>query len=213
MGWLFLGILPASLANNSQHPLRSLTAIPIPQLFSAWGIYTFFVWLAREKVKRVYRRLVYVLLGGLIFLNLGFFWNAYFIQYPVHYSHYWMYGFKQIAQYLWQNQDKYDRIIVDADFGIEAKNITGIPFAYLLTYGQVDPKIIQTARQNSKEEFGFENFIFREVYWPKDKDLKNTLLVASFWQLSPQEIPSSQIVKVVSLYNKIPMFYLVKTER
>ncbi len=210
VGWLCLGILPASLANNSQHPLRSLTAIPLPQLFSAWGIYSFFDWL-RKRLKPISQWLVCLLLGSLALGNLIFFWDTYFTQYPVHYSHYWMYGFKEISQYLWQNHRQYDQVIIDADFGVEAKNITSIPFAYLLTYGQVNPKIIQAARQKTEGDFGFENFVFREVYWPNDRNLKNALLVASFWQLPPGEIPSSQIVKVVSLYNRIPMFYLVET--
>lgn len=212
LGWLSLGVLPASLANNSQHPLRSLTTIPIPQLFSAWGIYSFFTWLKTQKLKQTFRRGIYVFAGGLACLSLVYFIDVYFVHYPVHYSHYWMYGFKEIAQYLWQNKDKYDQIIIDADFGIEAKNITGIPYAYILVYGKTDPSVIQAAHQEQSSSFGFENFVFREVYWPKDKNLKNTLLVASFWQLSPQEIPSSQVVKVVSLYNKTPMFYFVETD-
>ena len=212
-GWLLLGILPASLTNNSQHPLRSLTAIPVPQLFSALGIYSFLVLIKKVKIGVMGKRIIYLGLAISTSICLLFYFDLYYVHYPVHYSHYWMYGMKEMVLYLWQNKDKYDQIIIDADFGVEAKNITGIPYAYILAYGKTDPGVIQTAHQRQSSSFGFENFVFREVYWPKDKNLKNTLLVASFWQLSPQEVPSSQVVKVVSLYNKTPMFYLVETRK
>lgn len=210
--WLILGPLPASLTNNSQHPLRSLTTIPIPQLIAALGFWYFLSWLRRLKIKRICQKLVYLSLSFGLGLSLLYYFDLYFVHYPVHYSHYWMYGMKEIAQYVWKNKDKYEQIIVDADFGVEAKDITGIPFAYILTYGQEDPRIIQAVRQNKPEEFGFENFVFRSVYWPEDRKLKKTLLVASFWQLSPEEIPPEKIIEVIPLYNRMPMFYLVETQ-
>jgi len=208
--WALLGPLSASLANNSQHTSRSLTLVPIPQILVAVGAWYFIQWLRGTKIRSVYQMAISLAIIMFGLSNIYGYLDLYYVHCPVHYSHYWMYGMKEVSLYLWQNKDNYDQIIIDPDFGVEAKNITGIPFAYLLVYGKVEPAVIQKARLG-RGEFGFENFVFRNVYWPEDRHLKNTLLVASFWQLSPQEIPSSQIVKVVSLYNKMPMFYLVKT--
>jgi len=210
--WLLLGPIAASLANNSQHPLRSLTTIPIPQLISAVGIYGFFIAINKSKLKTVFKKGIFVLLGGMILVNVGYYLDIYYVHNPVHYSHHIMYGMKEIALYAWENRDKYDQIIIDRKFGIEDKNIVGIPFAYVLTYGKVDPLVIQRARQGNKTPLSFENFAFREIYWPKDRKLKKTLLVASFWQLSPDTIPEEQVVKIVSLYDGRPMFYLVETD-
>ncbi|MFH1601747.1 MAG: glycosyltransferase family 39 protein [Candidatus Shapirobacteria bacterium] len=209
--WLLLGPIPATLANNSQHPLRSLTAIPIPQLISAIGIYQFFGWVKNLK-KCIFKFLTLLLFFGAVLASLVYYVFIYYVHYPVHYSHYIMYGMKEIALYTWENRDKYDRIIIDGEFGIEDKNIAGIPFAYVLTHNKVDPFVIQQARQEGKDPLSFENFTFRGVNWPEDSQLKKTLLVASAWQLPPQDISQDQIVKVVSLYNGQPMFYLVETD-
>lgn len=211
--WLLLGPLPASLANNAQHPLRSLTTLPIPQLISAIGIWYGFKLLKKIRISRLLKKVVLIgfVASGLI--SMVYYLNLYYVHFPVQYSHYLMYGFKESALYSWNNREKYDQIIFDASFGIEDKNITSIPFAYVLTYGKVEPKIIQDARKRNETPLAFEKFVFREVNWLEDRNLKNSLLIASFWQLPPNEIPNDQIVKVVSLYNGMPMFYLVETDK
>lgn len=211
--WLFLGPLPASLANNPQHPLRSLTTLPMPQLISGLGIWYFINWLRKLKIWKIGKTVLFSGLGLVIFISVFCYLDRYYIHYPVHYSHYWMYGMKEAALYAWQNKDQYDQIIFDPDFGIEAKNIRSIPFAYVLTYGQVSPEIIHSARKENNGPLSFEGFVFRNVYWPEDKNLKNALLIASFWQLSPKEIPTEKVVKMISLYNGQPMFYLVETDK
>ena len=42
LGWLFIGFLPASLANNVQQPLRSLAALPAILFIAATGLLYFF---------------------------------------------------------------------------------------------------------------------------------------------------------------------------
>jgi len=139
--------------------------------------------------------------------------DIYYVHYPVHYSHYIMYGTREIVDYVSKNKYKYNQIVIDPDFGIESKNITNIPHIYFLVYEKTDPTVIQKAMKDQVSPFGFDKYVFRSVYWPEDRKLKNTLLIASFWQLSPEEIPEEKIVKVVSLYNKMPMFYLVETDK
>ncbi|MCL5090902.1 MAG: glycosyltransferase family 39 protein [Patescibacteria group bacterium] len=207
-GWLLLGPIPSALSNNSQHSLRSLTLIPIPQFLSALGLFTFFNWFLNLNIAENLKKIFYFLCSLLLLSSFIYYFDLYYVQFPYHYSHYLMYGLKEVALYAWEHHNEYEQVIIDPDFGLEGKNITGIPFAYLLVYGREDPRVVQAG----KSPYEFENFSYRPVYWPEDQKLKNSLLVASFWQLSPEEVPAEQIVKVVKLYNGKPMFYLVKTK-
>lgn len=209
--WLLLGPLPASLANNSQHPLRSLTTIPIPQIISATGIWFFWKWFKKQVTCLRLRRICFFAFATAVVVNLAYYLDIYYVHYPVHYSHYLMYGMKEASLYAWKHRKEYDQVIFDPQFGVEDKNITSIPFAYVLTYGKVDPVIIQKARESGVSPLAFENFVFRSVNWAEDRKLKNALLIASFWSFPLKQIPSQQIVKVIPLYNGMPMFYLVKT--
>ena len=210
-GWLLLGPLPATLANNSQHPLRSLTTLPIPQLITALGFYMVGRWVFKRVRKGFYRG---VIISGFIVglcLNVIYFWQIYSVHFPTHYSHYLMYGMKDIAIYTWQHRKEYKKIVIDPTFGLEARNITGIPFAYVLTFNQIDPDVIQKARQRPGP-LQIDNIIFREVDWNKDQSMEDSLLVASKWSFPLESLKSGQVVKIVRLYNGEPMFYLVKTQ-
>ncbi len=211
LGWLLLGPLPATLANNSQHPLRSLTTLPMPQLITAIGLFVVAKVVFKKLSRNIYRWAVVGGFVGVLIINVVYFWQVYTVHFPVHYSHYLMYGMKDVATYVWQHRKEYKRVMIDPTFGVEARNITGIPFAYVLAFNQIDPVIVQKARQRPGS-LRIDNIVFREVDWNKDQEMKNSLLVANKWAFPLESLENAQVVKVVRLYNGEPMFYLVRTK-
>lgn len=206
--WLLLGPLPASLANNDQHTLRSLVTIPCPQILVALGIFWFF-----QKVKffsLVKKFLVFAIFGGIVGFNLIYYLTLYYIHHPIHFSEYYDYGYKELALYAWEHQKEYQKIIVDYNFGSQGPYITGVPHLYMLFYGKYDPALYQN--RPDKNSNNFANFVFRPIYFPKDRLEKNTLLIGTPWSLSPKDLKEEQILKKVYFKNGVLGFLVVKTE-
>lgn len=185
LGWFLLGILAASLANNAQHPLRALTWIPIPQFLSAVGLFYLV-----KKLKYFYFKM-FVLGCYMIVIcaSLIYFWVLYAFVYQYLYSEGAMDGWKEASKYAIKNQYKYKEIVIDARFGTAGLNTVGIPYAYVLFYGQIDPSEFQSdpRRKESDGSINFRNFTFREIKWggeeDSDRNHKDNLYIGSEWVL------------------------------
>ena len=74
-------------------------------------------------------------------------------------------------------------------------------------------KVISSALQKERsvdvENFG--KFIFRTIYWPKDRELEKTLFIGSPWRLPLKDINDNQIVKKIYFKNGQLGFLIVKT--
>lgn len=195
---LLLGPLAASLANNAQHPLRSLTSIPVLQLLSSIGIIE-----AAKQVKNLKTRTT--ILGVLalsLMVNFVYFLDLYFLHYPLRSSEYAMDGWKKATLFAFENQHKYNEVIIDPKFGTEGPYTTGVPYLYFLFYGKVDPQAYQQDPRRKKEDYNFGKFTFRDINWVfeenSDRWAKDKLFIGSKWVL-PAE--GGEIVKVFNLFN------------
>jgi len=204
--WLLIGPLAASLANNDQHALRSLTVIPMPQFLSALGF--FFLW---EKLKRkiLWQRAIMVSVILVTTISLVYWSDQYFLHYPIHYSEYYDYDFKTLSLYAWQHQKEYQEIIVDYQFGTEGPYITGVPHLYMLFYGQYNPSLYQKRPILASNDFA--NFTFRPIFWPKDRLKKKTLFIGSPWSLPSSDLKEEQILKKIYFKNGQLGFLIVES--
>lgn len=210
--WLLLGPLTASLTINEQHPLRSLTTIPMPQIIGAIGLYQALLWLKRRRFVHLSSIAAASLIAG---LSVLYYWNIYTVQFPSHHSELRMYGMKEASLYAWQHQNEYDEIVVDPLIGTEGPFTYGIPYAYILFYGKYPPEKFQTAKRRlryDKYSVNFENYTFRKIYWPEDRLMKNRLYIGSPWSLPKQDIALEQFLKVIPFKNTVDGFYIVSTK-
>lgn len=183
--WMILGPLGASLANNEQHALRSLTLIPIPQIFvaiGAWGVY--------KKVRNSYGKIALrvFLVGGYLY-GILYWSNVYFVHFPVQFSEFWMDGWKQAAVYAGRESVNYEEVIVDPRFGSIGPETVGVPYLYFLFYNQIGPVEFQKdpRRLEKSDSVNFGKFTFRSIDWVEDQKLNNVLFVGSHWVLPAQE--------------------------
>jgi len=204
--WLLLGPFPASLANNDQHTLRSLTTIPAFQFLIGVGLY--FVWEKWVKNSIVRK----ILAGAIMFLmfifSLFYYFDLYYIHHPFQFSEYYDYGYKEMSLFAWENQTKFERIIVDYNFGSLGPYLTGVPHLYILFYGKYDPASYQNRPNLNSNDFA--NFYFRPINWREDSNLKNTLFIGSPWSLPLDGIKEEQILKKVYFKNGNLGFLAVK---
>jgi hypothetical protein len=196
LGWFLIAIIPASFANNSQHPLRALVWIPILQFFSALGLYYLICNFKDSKLKALIMACYVTVIG----VSLIYFTILYGVVYEYIYSEGAMDGWKEAAVYALENHNKYKEVIVDPTFGTLGPNIVGTPYAYILFYGQIDPVLFQSdpRRKEFETSTNFSNFTFRKINWAdsenSDRSYKENLYIGSKWVLPSRDDETHKII-------------------
>jgi 4-amino-4-deoxy-L-arabinose transferase-like glycosyltransferase len=211
--WLLTGPLAASLANNPQHPLRSLCVIPVPQILVGLGGFWLFEQLRRRKLAT--KVIIGLVITVLIITSLVYYGDIYYVHFPIHFSEYWSYGMKDLALYAWGYRSDYKEIVIDPTFGTREPYTVGVPYLYVLFYGQYDPWLFQNdpRRTGKWDSFDFTNFSFRSIYWPNDRYREKTLFIGSPWALPREDIHSEQIKREIKFKNVITGFLIVEATR
>jgi len=191
-----LGPFPASLTMNNQHPLRALTWIPA---FAFLFVYAF-EFLSKKFKKHIFLPVIFIIYTISTIYSV----NIYASLFPHYYSEYWQYGYKEAAQYLCQNKDSYDKIIVSDTFGSDGPLNTGLPYLYVLMACDYPPTLFQQKQQTGKIQY-------RRADWPHDQFENNMLIVASPWDILDDNIPEESIVKKIYFKNGKEAFILIET--
>jgi hypothetical protein len=127
--WLILAPIPAAITKEQFAVLRSTTMLPLPQVFSALGLFASIEWISERRSQLAKFVLpVYLVLG---FAFLENYLVNYFVEYRVNYSWSWQYGYQEVVNYAKANYAKYDKIIVTKKYGE--------PHEFFLFFMQYDP--------------------------------------------------------------------------
>jgi 4-amino-4-deoxy-L-arabinose transferase-like glycosyltransferase len=173
--WLLLGALPASIATQTPHAMRSYNILPAWEIFTALGltviIYKFYK----------FRLVLGVVIGIFFIFSLQSFLTNYFVTFPKEQSKSFQYAYGKALGYVITNQDKYQKIIVSN------KDNMFQSYMIFLYYSKYDPSLYQ--KQGGTKSGGYDathffgKYEFRTVDWNNEKNT-NTLYV-----LNPQEVP------------------------
>ncbi|OGM22633.1 hypothetical protein A2691_00565 [Candidatus Woesebacteria bacterium RIFCSPHIGHO2_01_FULL_39_23] len=120
--WLILAPIPSSLTREAPHVLRSIVILPVPMILSSIGI--------NFLVTRL-RPVLFIAYCLLLFISLESYFGVYFGKYRSEYSWSWQYGYKEVINYVKENHDKYDKIIISKKYGE--------PHEFLLFYWPWNP--------------------------------------------------------------------------
>ncbi|MEK9176619.1 MAG: glycosyltransferase family 39 protein [Patescibacteria group bacterium] len=198
--WLLIAPIPAALSVPAPHALRSLNMLPMPQLVQALGFFMIFVHL--RKNLRIFFS------GALVIIILFFFVRYVFSYYGPNAnltSSEWGDGYKQLTEYVFENEKPYDKIVISGHYWQ--------PYIYFLFYKNYDPAKFQAG--GSKK--GFDKYLFGGTSWDMngkelgDQDLKkfantSNALVA----LSPVEYNlqknNLEVVKEIKNHNNEVVF-------
>jgi 4-amino-4-deoxy-L-arabinose transferase-like glycosyltransferase len=167
--WVLIGPLVGSITINAPNIIRNLVSVVPYSIVIASGNY--FLWQKFKNIK-LFRSLIAVLFLGSVF----YFSIIYYHDFSIASSEGFQYGYKQMAQYLLPNGDKYQKIIVDPKFG-EAYLYDGLPHYYLPYYLYFDPKKFLSERKISDSGLFFEKYEFRRVHWENEIITAGTLYI------------------------------------
>lgn len=199
--WIILGILPASLTLNEQHPIRTMVILPILILISGIGAVTFY-----ELLRSIPNKLLSLSIGCVFLIFIG--WNLILslVTFSVHFPNQkWeglMEGSKESVLYAVSNLNKYQKVIYDPIRGVEGPFLVNAPHIYILFYSKYDPKFYhQIAKVESENLYGFDKYSIRPINWNEDKNQKGMIFIGSPWSLPLKEIKEEEILRKIYLKN------------
>lgn len=139
--WLLIGIIPAAFARETPHALRIENTLPTWQILTAYGFIIFITDIRRFRIPA----LTVSILGLLFFVV--YFLHGYYAHYTKEYPKEWQGGYKEVVQYIKENQHKYDRIYIS--------NKMERAYIYTAFYLQYDPVQFRKEAKIRGNDFGF----------------------------------------------------------
>jgi len=144
--WMLIAVIPAGVAKETPHALRIISILPTYQLITAYGLYHFLSWLKitinNKKLIAVFTVFCLMFIG-----NIFYYLHSYYIHFPVNSSGDWQFGYKEMVQYVLENEDKYDQIYVTSSLGR--------PYIYFAFYKPFSQKNFSKERIARHDQFGF----------------------------------------------------------
>ena len=152
--WWVAALVPAALTRAAPHALRTLGAIPAPQLIIAYGLVELsrVIW-RRFKVKPWLWVGIVVAVYGLF---VGRYLADYFGDYARRSATWWQVDYPEMIGWVTAHQDQYDQVYIS--------RIHGRPSMYYFFYNQVDPQLVQaeevSAAKDQGERLSFDKITF-----------------------------------------------------
>lgn len=170
--WFLIIPIPASVTNDVPHAVRTISFLPILQIFTAIGIISALQKISNFKIKYLLFSLCFLL----FIFNFSYYLNQYFVQQNYFYAKYWQYGYENIVNYIDDVQKNYNKIIVSNTPPLDQS------YMFFLFYLKYDParylKEGGTASGKIEGRNQFANFEFRKFDYNEEKE-KNILLIGS----------------------------------
>lgn len=141
--WLLIGILPASVARETPHALRTENSLPMWEIITAYGFVTVFSWFKKDISRRIFLTVAILLL----IVNLSYYLHNYYRNYPAEFAPEWQWGYKQALSYTKDIEKNYDKVLVT--------NTIGRPYMYVLFYRAYSPRDYFATVNRTGDAFGF----------------------------------------------------------
>lgn len=142
--WLLISIIPAAVSKETPHALRTASAMPVYQIFIAFGLY---LTLERLKNKKARFEVMTLLFSIFLIFNIYYYLHDYYIHYPRDWAGEWQYGYKEVVKSVRKIEDQFDYILVTESYGR--------PYIYFLFYNQINPEDYWKTRDVDRDWFGF----------------------------------------------------------
>ena len=178
--WFILAPLPAALATQTPHAMRSYNFLPTWQIFTGLGLaYTIF------KLQR-FKIVILSIFSIIVILSLQALYKNYFILFPKLESSSFQYALSNATPYIEERKKDYKKIV------FSNKDNLFQSYMFYLFYTKYDPKKYQnqggTISGGFRENHKIDNLYFEPFNFTSNKYPKGTLFVGN-----PNEFPKSII--------------------
>ncbi|RJR25692.1 phospholipid carrier-dependent glycosyltransferase [Candidatus Microgenomates bacterium] len=220
LSFLFLAPLPSSITyDGGTHATRLFFMVLPLSLLVALGIWEFFTWIKKAKI----RNALIVFTGFLLSINLVNYLHFYYYHYPLESERLWHYGFKEGITKLNKLSESYDKVILSSSYEP--------PMIFFLFWSKHEPSLFKAkdyqyfsndwfeGKQIGKYYFGKLKSSFLDQYLTsqlKEENLEKILILAGrndFGSDLNHKIPSLlSAVDKVNLPSKEPILFLLRTK-
>ena len=182
--WFLVAPLAAALTFQSPHALRAQNMVIPLTIITALGVHKFLKisprWVAEAKRKSPPGWNLF--LSGLFLIFLTYssarYLHQYYVHYPQELGFAWQHGFQEVANYVKENGNKYNSIIIS--------NRYDQPYIIMAFFMQYPPdKFQQEIELVPRDKFGFSTvnafgkFKFKAINWQEDSQEKNALIITT----------------------------------
>ncbi|MBI5449612.1 hypothetical protein HY948_04855 [Candidatus Gottesmanbacteria bacterium] len=169
--WFVLGPLPASVATQTPHAMRSYAFLPTWQIFTAFGLLSVYAALRRINT------LSLVVFIFLIAVSLQSFYRNYYVVFPKEQSRSFLYALSKAIPYAVAREDQYGKIVFsNADQTYQS-------YMMYLYYTRFDPGMYQrlggTKSGGYAETHSIGKYDFRPIIWKQEKPASRTLYIGN----------------------------------
>ena len=198
--WFLIGLVPAVITVGDFPVLRSMTILPLPQLFIIIGLSKTLDFIKNKNLKNIF---IILFLGILSIQSFKYFKN-YFTDYATNYSSSWQYGYKEVIYYIKENYSNYDQIFFTKKYG-EAHEFVLFYWPWNPKSYQNDPNLNWDFHDDWYWVNAFDKFKFIND-WEIKQQTQNinqkTLLITSPGNYNE----NSTLIKTVYFLNQQPAF-------
>lgn len=197
---IFISPISNALTWQSPSLIRSFILLFPFLLTAAYGTYNLSDSIRNKRIRFIFVFIVITAFSFYLYMNL----DIYFNHYPKRAitQRAWQCGYKELASYIKDNYDKYDKFVIT--------DRHGQPYIFLLYYLQFDPAAYQKqAKLSAPDRYGFgqigkfDKFVFNFNYNPK---LKKTVFIGYPDQFFDLKIDVGKIKKII--IGTEEMFYI-----
>jgi hypothetical protein len=143
--WILIVLIPAGTARETPHALRIISILPTFQIVTAYGLYQI-IFLIR-KLRNSYKYSLITVFCCVMIMCFFYYLHAYYVHFPINWSGEWQYGYKEMVNYVTDNESKYDHIYVTTALGR--------PYIFFAFYNRYPLETMTTDKIAAKDEFGF----------------------------------------------------------
>lgn len=166
--WLIIYPVAASLTHGPLHATRTIDAIPLFQILSAYGLYWLYIFFKDKGIFKLILSTIIIL----ITINFSYYAYNYFILYPKYSRDAFEAEVGNVLVYAESVKDEYDE--VDITYAMDR------PYIYILFYNKFDPfEYQQYGLNRTKYKIDYIGFLYNES--------KNALYIAKSFELKDKE--------------------------
>ncbi len=189
--WILIGLIPAALARETPHALRTYNLAPVPQIILALGLVGLIDALRNKRV------IVIMSFSVLYAVSVLWHFHYYFNHYPSDYSREWQSGYKELVNYVSSRERSFDVVKV-SDF-------YGRPYIYFLLYNKYSPQKYWQTRNVDRDWYGFWTVKGFGKYVFGDISLETNKKALYIVPPGQDKIPG-KLVKTITDYGGMPIF-------
>lgn len=183
---LFISPIPAMMTWNWFQPGRTMSLYVIFSMLTGLGIY---------KITKIFNSYIFSFAVIIFYLlSAVYLFDSIIVQLPLKNAGSWQPGFKETVPIVYELSNNYNQVIIETPHAQ--------PYIFYLFYSsyppdkylnEIDLQKIGTPRKS----YDFGKFIFRKIYWPEDRNLKNTLFVGSPFSLPETDVKTQPNAKLI----------------